>query len=155
MASLTDTQTRYLALAWLCFDAEPKPLIIARNAIDTVIDYEKFAELAGLKSAHSGREMLRVTKKKLMDFAPPAASNGTVAPPNTPAVKTPKRKASSNTKSTKGKANKKRKVASDSDGSEDDEETPLKRKTVIKNEPVDEDSEAGTVAGADAEDAEV
>ncbi|KAG9526893.1 hypothetical protein KCV07_g59, partial [Aureobasidium melanogenum] len=143
MASLTDIQTRYLALAWLCFDAEPK------------IDYEKFAELAGLKSAHSGREMLRVTKKKLMDFAPPATTNGTVAPPNSPAVKTPRKKATPKTKSTKGKANKKRKVASDSDDSENNEETPIKKKTVVKNEPVDEDSEAGAVAGADAEDAEV
>ncbi|KAG9581193.1 hypothetical protein KCU77_g4923, partial [Aureobasidium melanogenum] len=127
MASLTDTQTRYLALAWLCFDAEPK------------IDYEKFAELA--EEAH--------------DFAPPAAANGTVAHPNTPAAKTPRKKATPKTKSTKGKANKKRKVSSDSDDGENGEETPLKKKIVIKNEPVDEDSEAGAVAGADAEDAEV
>lgn len=100
--------------------------------------------------------MLRVTKKKLLEFDTTITStNGTVAPPNTPAVKTPRKKATPMTKSTKNKANKKRKVSNDSDDSEDDEETPLKKKTVIKNEPVDEDSEAGAAAGADAEDAEV
>ncbi|KAH0152012.1 hypothetical protein KCU67_g10008, partial [Aureobasidium melanogenum] len=141
---LSDTQNRYLALAWLCVDVEPK------------IDYEKFSQLTGSKTANSAREMLRVTKKKLLEFDTTiTTTNGTVAPPNTPAVKTPKKKATPKTKSTKGKANKKRKVASDSDDSENDEETPIKKRTVIKNEPVDEDSEAGAVAGADAEDAEV
>lgn len=100
--------------------------------------------------------MLRVTKKKLLDFDTTITStNGTIAPPNTPAAKTPRQKATPKTKSTKGKANKKRKVSSDSDDDEDDEETPLKKKAVVKNEPVDEDSEAGATAGADAEDAEV
>ncbi|KAK6005453.1 hypothetical protein QM012_007095 [Aureobasidium pullulans] len=143
---LTDTQNRYLALAWLCVDTEPK------------IDYEKFSHLTGSKTANSAREMLRVTKKKLLDFDTTiAATNGTVAPPNTPAAKTPRTKATPKTKSTKGKATKKRKVANDSDDGEDDEEeeTPLKKKTVVKNEPVDEDSETGAVAGADAEDTEV
>ncbi|OBW69171.1 MAG: Uncharacterized protein AUREO_007710 [Aureobasidium pullulans] len=145
MASLTDTQTRYLALAWLCFDAEPK------------IDYERFAQLAGLKSAQSGREMLRVTKKKLQEFAPVSA-DGTVAPPNTPATKT-KKKATPKTKSTaKAKGGKKRKITNDSDEESDaGDDTPIKKKAVVKKEPIDEDSDTGAGAGAevDSGDAEV
>lgn len=45
----------YLALAWQCFDAEPK------------IDYEKFKDVAGLASAASAREIMRMTKKKLKE----------------------------------------------------------------------------------------
>lgn len=45
----------YLALAWQCFDVEPK------------IDYEKFKDIAGLASAASARELLRITKKKLKE----------------------------------------------------------------------------------------
>ncbi|CAD0082470.1 unnamed protein product [Aureobasidium vineae] len=138
-AALSDTQNRYLALAWLCVDAEPK--------------------LTGSKTPHSAREMLRVTKKKLLEFDTTlSTANGTIAPPNTPATKTPRKtatKATPQTKSTKGKANKKRKVASDSEGSEDDNETPLKNKIVVKSEPVDDVSEAGADAGAEPEDAEV
>ncbi|KAI4741424.1 hypothetical protein E4T50_08147 [Aureobasidium sp. EXF-12298] len=138
-AALSDTQNRYLAMAWLCVDADPK------------IDYEKFSRLTGSKTAASAREMLRVTKKKLLEFdSASSTTNGTVAPPNTPAVKTPRKKPTPKTKSTKGKATKKRKVASDSDESEDDDETPIKKKTVVKTEPV---NEAG--AGADSDDAEV
>ncbi|CAD0085939.1 unnamed protein product [Aureobasidium mustum] len=161
--ALSDTQNRYLALAWLCVDVEPKVSTPIRTTEDcpevcripAVIDYEKFSQLTGSKTANSAREMLRVTKKKLLEFDTTITADGTVAPPNTPTVKTPRKKATSKTKSTKGKTNKKRKVASDSDDSEDNEETPIKKKTVIKNEPVDEDSEAGATAGADAEDAEV
>ena len=98
--------------------------------------------------------MLHVTKKKLLEFeSASSTTNGTVAPPNTPAVKTPRKKPTPKTKSTKGKAAKKRKVASDSDDSEDGDETPIKKKAVVKSEPVNEDSEAG--AGADSDDAEV
>lgn len=126
---------------------------LTRLITPTQIDYEKFSRLTGSKTAASAREMLRVTKKKLLEFdSASSTTNGTVAPPNTPAVKT-LRKATPKTKSTKGKATKKRKVASDSDDSEDDDETPIKKKTVVKNEPVNEDSEAG--AGADSDDAEV
>jgi hypothetical protein len=117
------------------------------------IDYEKFSRLTGSKTAASAREMLRVTKKKLLEFDSASSTNGTVAPPNTPALKTPRKKATPKTKSTKSKAAKKCKVASDSDDSEDDDGTPIKKKTIVKNEPVNEDSEAG--AGADSDDAEV
>lgn len=50
---LSTKQMEYLALAWQCFESEPK------------IDYNKFHQLAGLKSSHCAREILRVTKKKL------------------------------------------------------------------------------------------
>lgn len=42
---LSNKQMEYLAIAWACFDVEPK------------IDYEKFHKLAGLASAHSAREV--------------------------------------------------------------------------------------------------
>ncbi|THW58203.1 hypothetical protein D6D20_07415 [Aureobasidium pullulans] len=149
MTSLTDAQNRYLALAWLCVDVEPK------------IDYERFAVLAGSKTANSAREMLRVTKKKLhLEYAS-VSTDGTVAPPNTPAAatKTFKKKATPKTKSTgKAKGGKKRKITNDSDEESDaGDDTPIKKKNVVKKEPVDEDFDAGAGAGAetDAEDAEV
>ncbi|KAI5361242.1 hypothetical protein Slin15195_G123550 [Septoria linicola] len=52
---LSQKQMEYLALAWQCFDAEPK------------IDYDRFKEVAGLASAASARELMRVTKKKLKE----------------------------------------------------------------------------------------
>ncbi|TIA70855.1 hypothetical protein D6C76_07401 [Aureobasidium pullulans] len=150
MTSLTDAQNRYLALAWLCVDVEPK------------IDYERFALLAGSKTANSAREMLRVTKKKLHQEYASVSTDGTVAPPNTPAAaatKTFKKKATPKTKSTgKAKGGKKRKITNDSDEESDaGDDTPIKKKNVVKKEPVDEDSDAGAGAGAetDAEDAEV
>ncbi|KAI4718059.1 hypothetical protein E4T48_05703 [Aureobasidium sp. EXF-10727] len=145
-AALSDTQNRYLALAWLCVDAEPK------------INYEKFSQLTGSKTPASAREMLRVTKKKLLEFDTFSAADGTMAPPNTPATKTLRKtstKVTPKTKSTKGKANKKRKVASDNEESEGDDETPLKNKSVVKAEPVDDGFEASAGAGAESEDAEV
>lgn len=52
---LSTKQMEYLALAWQRFDAEPK------------IDYEKFKDIAGLASAASAREIMRMTKKKLKE----------------------------------------------------------------------------------------
>ncbi|EME77851.1 uncharacterized protein MYCFIDRAFT_87218 [Pseudocercospora fijiensis CIRAD86] len=52
---LSEKQMKYLALAWQCFDTEPK------------IDYEKFAQVAGLKTSASARELMRVTKNKLKE----------------------------------------------------------------------------------------
>lgn len=130
---------------------------IRTNTPYSQIDYERFAQLAGLKSAQSGREMLRVTKKKLQEFAPVSA-DGTVAPPNTPATKT-KKKATPKTKSTaKAKGGEKRKITNDSDEESDaGDDTPIKKKAVVKKEPVDEDSDTGAGAGAevDSGDAEV
>jgi hypothetical protein len=100
--------------------------------------------------------MLRVTRKKLLEFDnATSTTDGTMAPPNTPATKTPRKKATPKTQSTKGKATKKRKVAVYSDDSEDDDESPIKKKTVVKAEPVNEDSEASAGAGADSDSAEV
>ncbi|KAK1074779.1 hypothetical protein LTR33_009673, partial [Friedmanniomyces endolithicus] len=50
---LTTKQMEYLALAWQCFESEPK------------INYTKFAEVAGLKNARSAAELMRVAKNKL------------------------------------------------------------------------------------------
>ncbi|KAJ9628881.1 hypothetical protein H2203_002786 [Taxawa tesnikishii (nom. ined.)] len=56
--TLSQAQLRYLALAWQCFESEPK------------INYDRFASLIGSKSAASAREMLRQTKKKLLEAHP-------------------------------------------------------------------------------------
>ncbi|KAK1816960.1 hypothetical protein LTR12_008682 [Friedmanniomyces endolithicus] len=50
---LTTKQMEYLALAWQCFETEPK------------INYTRFAEVAGLKNARSAAELMRVAKNKL------------------------------------------------------------------------------------------
>lgn len=199
MTSLTDAQNRYLALAWLCIDAEPKVIISNPNPsvehevlvnsmgtepiitflirqlthssqsktctntspLSSQINYERFATLAGSKTANSAREMLRVTKKKLYQEFGSLPADGTVPPPNTPATvtKTPRKKATPKTKSTaKPKGGKKRKISSDSDDESDaGDDTPIKKKTVVKEEVVDEKYDEGVGAGAevDSEDAEV
>ncbi|KAI5235355.1 hypothetical protein E4T43_09327 [Aureobasidium subglaciale] len=134
---LTDGQNRYLALAWVCFEVEPK------------IDFDKLSLVSGSKTANSAREMLRVAKKKLTEniAASTGDTNGTVAPPNTPATKTPRKKAVPKTQSTKGKGGKKRKMTVDSD--EEDDETPSKLKVTVKTEPAEEDAGA---RGADDDD---
>ncbi|PPJ54470.1 hypothetical protein CBER1_02487 [Cercospora berteroae] len=85
----------YLALAWQCFENEPK------------IDYDKFKTVAGLASAASARELMRVTKKKLkeeygaLSGSMTAANGNTVgggvtpskkSTPRTPASKRPRGK---------------------------------------------------------------
>ncbi|KAH9825853.1 hypothetical protein Tdes44962_MAKER03927 [Teratosphaeria destructans] len=65
---LSQKQMEYLALAWQCFDSEPK------------IDYTKFASVANLASANSARELMRVTKKKLKEEY--GALSGTVSAAN-------------------------------------------------------------------------
>ncbi|GAB1736254.1 hypothetical protein NU219Hw_g6927t1 [Hortaea werneckii] len=76
---LSQKQMEYLALAWQCFETEPK------------IDYNKFYHIAGLASANSARELMRVTKKKLKEeygaLAAPgdhSAGLGTPTSTNTP-----------------------------------------------------------------------
>ncbi|KAK4549117.1 hypothetical protein LTR36_007573 [Oleoguttula mirabilis] len=81
----------YLAIAWQCFDTEPK------------IDYAKFAKVAGLASANSARELMRVTKNKLkVEYgalgdglqsanANTPKKNGSVSASGTPAPSTKKR----------------------------------------------------------------
>ncbi|CAK1359369.1 hypothetical protein CB0940_05589 [Cercospora beticola] len=92
---LSTKQMEYLALAWQCFETEPK------------IDYEKFKTVAGLASAASARELMRVTKKKLkeeygaLSGSMTAANGNTVgggvtpskkSTPRTPASKRPRGK---------------------------------------------------------------
>ncbi|KAI7545257.1 hypothetical protein KC331_g6325 [Hortaea werneckii] len=68
---LSQKQMEYLALAWQCFETEPK------------IDYNKFYQIAQLASANSARELMRVTKKKLKEeYGALAATSGD--PPGTP-----------------------------------------------------------------------
>ncbi|EME40019.1 hypothetical protein DOTSEDRAFT_38036 [Dothistroma septosporum NZE10] len=69
---LSEKQMSYLALAWQCFETEPK------------IDYDKFKQVAGLASSHSARELMRVTKKKLKEEY--GALSGTIASSNVTAV---------------------------------------------------------------------
>ncbi|EMD00074.1 hypothetical protein BAUCODRAFT_364398 [Baudoinia panamericana UAMH 10762] len=82
---LSQKQMEYLGLAWQCFDNEPK------------IDYEKFYRIAGLASANSARELMRVTKKKLKEeygalsgsVQNASGANGGTPKRATPAKKTP------------------------------------------------------------------
>lgn len=65
---LTAKQMEYLAIAWQCFDVEPKVHFLkhfwSSAHADSLpqIDYEKFKNVAGLASAASARELMRVTK---------------------------------------------------------------------------------------------
>lgn len=95
------------AQAWQCFETEPKvthpplhPFSPSRPSLLTShsrrqIDYEKFKNVAGLASAHSARELMRVTKNKLkseygaLGADLKAANSGT----NTPTKKTPSKAA--------------------------------------------------------------
>ncbi|KAI7158154.1 hypothetical protein KC349_g5068 [Hortaea werneckii] len=82
---LSQKQMEYLALAWQCFETEPK------------IDYNKFYQIAHLASANSARELMRVTKKKLKEeYGALAATSGD--PPGTP------RSTNTNTPKKAGKA---------------------------------------------------
>lgn len=70
---LSNKQMEYLALAWQCFETEPKvsqDLEVYKTISSCAIlqiDYEKFKTVAGLASANSARELMRVTKKKLKE----------------------------------------------------------------------------------------
>ncbi|KAI7549052.1 hypothetical protein KC317_g14674, partial [Hortaea werneckii] len=78
---LSQKQMEYLALAWQCFETEPK------------IDYNKFYRVANLASPASARELMRVTKKKLKEeygTLGDAGGNGNPGTPNTNTI-TPKK----------------------------------------------------------------
>lgn len=77
---LSQKQMEYLALAWQCFESEPKvsnthslapvshpfPYRVHKQTDQPKqIDYNKFYQVAGLASANSARELMRVTKNKL------------------------------------------------------------------------------------------
>ncbi|KAK5173011.1 uncharacterized protein LTR77_003133 [Saxophila tyrrhenica] len=137
---LSATQMRNLALAWQCFETEPK------------VDYDKFHRLAGLASAHSARELLRVTKKKLREeYGDPSSDvtafgKGTGTPKATPSKATPKKNtpmpAAKGTPMTGTGKKRGRKAAGETEGDGvngeegkedgDDEESPSKK---AKNTP--------------------
>ncbi|KAI7230919.1 hypothetical protein KC330_g6705 [Hortaea werneckii] len=83
---LSQKQMEYLALAWQCFETEPK------------IDYNKFYQIAHLASANSARELMRVTKKKLKEEYGALAVASSGDPPGTP------RSTNTNTPKKAGKA---------------------------------------------------
>ncbi|KAI6810681.1 hypothetical protein KC340_g16687 [Hortaea werneckii] len=78
---LSQKQMEYLALAWQCFETEPK------------IDYNKFYQIADLASANSARELMRVTKKKLKEEYGALAATTSGDAPGTPrsSTNTPKK----------------------------------------------------------------
>ncbi|KAI7219185.1 hypothetical protein KC333_g3103 [Hortaea werneckii] len=90
---LSQKQMEYLALAWQCFETEPKKwfqksIHSTNNRSPTrdelsQIDYNKFYQIAHLASANSARELMRVTKKKLKEeYGALAATSGDA--PGTP-----------------------------------------------------------------------
>ncbi|KAK5721530.1 hypothetical protein LTR15_006119 [Elasticomyces elasticus] len=123
---LSSKQMEYLALAWQCFETEPK------------INYAKFAEVAGLASANSARELMRVAKNKLKNEYG-MLSAGMVNANAANAGGSPAKKA------TPSKRARKPELSSDGHGEEngdlDDEESPKKKgkaspkKVTVKAEP--------------------
>ncbi|KAK0334184.1 hypothetical protein LTR91_026117 [Friedmanniomyces endolithicus] len=107
---LTTKQMEYLALAWQCFESEPK------------INYTKFAEVAGLKNARSAAELMRVAKNKLKtEYG--SMSNGMQT------ANTPTRNATPmNGKKRARKATGEGEEGSDGHGDEDDEEGSPRKK---------------------------
>ncbi|KAK3715569.1 hypothetical protein LTR37_007057 [Vermiconidia calcicola] len=101
---LTTKQMNYLALAW--------------------IDYEKFKSVAGLASAHSARELMRVTKNKLK--AEYGALSGSVATANAATGPPSKAKAVAGTAATPGSRKRGRKAQAEVD---DEDESPSKKAT--------------------------
>ncbi|KAI6790180.1 hypothetical protein KC361_g8094 [Hortaea werneckii] len=74
---LSQKQMEYLALAWQCFETEPK------------IDYNRFYRVANLASAASARELMRVTKKKLKEeYGALGDAGGNSGNPGTPSTNT-------------------------------------------------------------------
>ncbi|KAK5125223.1 hypothetical protein LTR85_000899 [Meristemomyces frigidus] len=149
---LSQKQMEYLAIAWQCFDTEPKRSF--------QIDYAKFAQVAGLASANSARELMRVTKNKLK--AEYGALGGGLQSAN--GAGTPKKSGGSSASasttpapSTKKRGRKPKVAAADPDaeGEDDVEESPTKKTkkaekmcggkvngaAAVKAEPVVEDEE--------------
>ncbi|KAK3115591.1 hypothetical protein LTR53_004897 [Teratosphaeriaceae sp. CCFEE 6253] len=158
---LSTKQMEYLALAWQCFETEPK------------IDYAKFATVAGLKNARSAAELMRVAKNKLrsehgaLSAGTVGANAATTSTPNgtgTPKAAAVNGRAGSSVGETPTPAGKKRArkasakaVEAEGDGegdggSEVDKfvESPAKKKrrgaaAVVKAEPAGEDEEGEDV----------
>ncbi|KAF2160476.1 hypothetical protein M409DRAFT_59956 [Zasmidium cellare ATCC 36951] len=98
MVDFSEREKELMALAWQCFEEEPK------------IQFPKLAEMAGMTNAGSASNAWRNIKKKLATIAA-GNGNGSADGVTTPKVKaTPKRK---------------KKAANDDD--DDAEETPAKK----------------------------
>ncbi|QIX01095.1 hypothetical protein AMS68_006612 [Peltaster fructicola] len=119
---LSNKQMEYLAIAWACFETEPK------------IDYEKFRELANLKTANSARELMRVTKLKLKSEYGPTAG-GAQARSSKTASDTPAKQTPTNKKTTAAKKSTGRKRTA--------------AEATAKTEPDDDDQFEFTVPGDD------
>ncbi|RMZ14978.1 hypothetical protein D0862_01882 [Hortaea werneckii] len=152
----------YLALAWQCFETEPK------------IDYNKFYRVANLASPASARELMRVTKKKLKEeygTLGDAGGNGNPGTPNTNTI-TPKKagkapgrnggglSTSATTGTPSGTGGKKRgrkpkggEGDGDVDDVEEEEGSPLKKKgkmtgddgVEVKREKVEEEDDGESI----------
>ncbi|KAK5017433.1 hypothetical protein LTR60_001940 [Cryomyces antarcticus] len=72
--SLSQRDTEVLALAWQCFETEPK------------IDYDKLAQLANYKTLASARVCFGNIKKKVQLLAAGAAGDGTGSTPTSTAT---------------------------------------------------------------------
>ncbi|KAK5275778.1 hypothetical protein LTR16_012137 [Cryomyces antarcticus] len=68
--SLSQRDTEVLALAWQCFETEPK------------IDYDKLAQLANYKTLASARVCFGNIKKKVQLLAAGAAGDGSPSNPS-------------------------------------------------------------------------
>ncbi|KAF2166346.1 hypothetical protein M409DRAFT_23538 [Zasmidium cellare ATCC 36951] len=102
---LSQKQMEYLALAWQCFETEPK------------IDYAKFATVANLASVNSARELMRVTKKKLKEEYG-ALDNGTATSPIKKSTSTPR----STPGAKRGRASVGKKAAAEMNGEDHDDD---------------------------------
>ncbi|KAI6868951.1 hypothetical protein KC338_g3723 [Hortaea werneckii] len=159
---LSQKQMEYLALAWQCFETEPK------------IDYNKFYRVANLASPASARELMRVTKKKLKEeygALGDAGGNGNPGTPNTN-TSTPKKagkapgrnggglSTSATTGTPSGTGGKKRgrkpkggEGDGDVDDVEEEEGSPLKKKgkmtgddgVEVKREKVEEEDDGESI----------
>ncbi|KAM3421917.1 hypothetical protein BST61_g2294 [Cercospora zeina] len=122
---LSTKQMEYLAIAWQCFESEPK------------IDFEKFKTVAGLASAASARELMRLTKKKLKEEYGALSGTMTAANGNTVGGATPSKKSTPRTPSSKRARGKKavseiNGSAADGDGDDDEDDgegTPVAKRS--------------------------
>ncbi|KAK0289039.1 hypothetical protein LTR35_000414 [Friedmanniomyces endolithicus] len=120
---MTTKQMEYLALAWQCFETEPK------------IDHTKFAQVAGLKNARSAAELMRVAKNKLKaEYGSMSTGMQTANTPTRNAAKpvTGKKRA----RKAAGEAGEGSEGHADRGGDEDDEEGSPRKK--VKGSAVEE-----------------
>ncbi|KAK1069236.1 hypothetical protein LTR12_004690 [Friedmanniomyces endolithicus] len=135
---LTTKQMEYLALAWQCFESEPK------------INYTKFAEVAGLKNARSAAELMRVAKNKLKTEYGSMSTGMQTA--NTPTRNATPMNGKKRARKATGEGEEGSDGHADGDGDEDDEEGSPRKK--VKGGAVEKDGEvkADVAVGSGEED---